>query len=145
MAEKDPNLDWNLDVSDLSSVSLDDESLNDIDEILDSGTTSETTDTNVTGAGNLNLESGDQSSTSIDERVFLDSWEGAMSVKNVIKDGDNFWSYLRRFFFSALVTLLWVLAIALFYSFSMYIREASKPKLDDNYHMFRNIRKNIRV
>jgi hypothetical protein len=47
--------------------------LNDIDEILDSGTTSETTDINVTGAGNLNLESGDQSSTSIDERVFLDS------------------------------------------------------------------------
>lgn len=133
MAEKDPNLEWNLEVSDLSSVSLDDESLNDIDEILDSGTTSETTDTNVAGAENLNLESGDQSSTPIDERVFLDSWEGAMSVKNVIKDGDNFWSYLRRFFFSALVTLLWVLAIALFYSFSMYIREASKPKLDDNY------------
>jgi hypothetical protein len=60
-------------VSDLSSVSLDDESLNDIDEILDSGTTSETTDTNVAGAENLNLESGEQSSTPIDERVFLDS------------------------------------------------------------------------
>ena len=133
MPEKDLNLEENVDVSDLSSISLDDESLNDIDEILDSESKLES-DTTNSDAENPSYEASDQEvSSPIDESVFLDSWDSAMARKNVIKDGDNFWSYLRRFFFSATLTLLWVLAIALLYSFSTYIKQASKTTPDSQY------------
>jgi hypothetical protein len=79
MSEKDLNLEENLDVSDLSSISLDDDSLGDIDDILDSETTSESTDTtsdssdgNSLNVGNLNFETPTTES-SIDEKVFLES------------------------------------------------------------------------
>ena len=133
MPEKDLNLEENVDVSDLSSISLDDESLNDIDEILDSESKFES-DTTNSDAENPSYEASDQEvSSPIDESVFLDSWDSAMARKNVIKDDDNFWSYLRRFFFSATLTLLWVLAIALLYSFSTYIKQASKTTPDSQY------------
>ena len=127
MPEKDPNLEWNVDVSDLSSLSLDDESLHEIDGILDSETTSSDVVLTTPETDNLNFESSDQASSTIDESVFLESWDNAMARVNVIKDGDNFWSYLRWFFFSSLLTLFWLLAIALFYSFSSYIKEATNP------------------
>lgn len=142
MSEKDLNLEENLDVSDLSSISLDDDSLGDIDDILDSETTSESTDTtsdssdgNSLNVGNLNFETPTTES-SIDEKVFLESWELLDGKKNVLKDWDNFWSYLRRFFFSALLTLFWILAIALFYSFSVYLEQATKPNPDESYQSY---------
>ena len=134
MPEKDPNLEENVDVSDLSSISLDDESLSDIDGILDSESSPEVVTTENADTENLSYDVSDQGvSNPIDESVFLDSWDSAMARKNVIKDGDNFWAYIRRFFFSATFTLLWVLAIALFYSFSIYIKEASKTTPDSQY------------
>jgi hypothetical protein len=73
MPEKDLNLEENVDVSDLSSISLDDESLNDIDEILDSESKLEN-DTTNSDAENSNYDVSDQEvSSPIDESVFLDS------------------------------------------------------------------------
>ena len=132
MPEKDPNLEENVDVSELSSLSLDDETLNDIDEALGTESTDETVGTmNISDVPDF--EASDPVSSSIDESVFLDSWDSAMARKNVIKDDDNFWVYLRRFFFSALLTLLGILAIALFYSFNTYLTEATKPTPDAGY------------
>ena len=124
MPENDQILGWNVDVSDLSSISLDDESLNELDDVLNTDGS-----TNSTGldSNNSTSTSSEQTSSSIDESVFLESWD---IKKNVIKDGENFGSYLRRFFFSAIVTLLWLLAIVLFYTFSSYLKEASKPVPD---------------
>lgn len=121
MPENDQNLGWNVDVSDLSSISLDDESLNELDDVLN---TDESTNSTGLDSNNSTSTSSEQTSSSIDESVFLESWD---IKKNVIKDGENFGSYLRRFFFSAILTLLWLLAIVLFYTFSSYIKEASKP------------------
>ena len=132
MPEKDPNLEENVDVSELSSLSLDDETLNDIDEALGAESTDETVGTmNISDVSDF--ETSDQVSSSIDESVFLDSWDNAMARKNVLKDDDNFWVYLRRFFFSAILTLIGILAIALFYSFSTYLTEATKPTPDSDY------------
>jgi len=135
MPEKDPNLEGNVDVSELSSLSLDDETLNDIDEALGAESTDEPAGTmNISDVSDF--ETSDQVSSSIDESVFLESWDNAMARKNVIKDGDDFWWYLRRFFFSAIVTLLSILAIAIFYSFSTYIKEASKTTPDSEYQNY---------
>jgi len=137
MSEKDLNLEWNVGVEDLSTISVDGESLesNDIDEILESsdgwildnsgGVSSSTED--------LDYEISGQSHNAIDESVFLESWDNAMARRNVINDWDNFWSYLRWFFFSAILMILWVFALALFYSFDIYIKEAVKDTPDPNY------------
>ena len=122
MPEKDQNLEWNLDVSELSSLSLDDESL--IDEVLEEKGDDNNLDLS---ASSTNDESS--VSSSIDESVFLDAWDSWVK-KNVLKDGENFWSYLRWFFFASILTLLWVVAIVLLYTFSGYIKEASQVKVD---------------
>jgi hypothetical protein len=74
MPEKDPNLEENVDVSDLSSISLDDESLSDIDGILDSESSPEVVTTENADTENLSYDVSDQGvSNPIDESVFLDS------------------------------------------------------------------------
>lgn len=125
MSEKDLNLEENVDLADLSAISLDDESLEgvDLDAALDNSTEGETADSTLDG-NNIKLEAETQWNSTIDEKVFLDNWDTIN--KNVLKDWDKFWVYLRWFFASAIVTLLWLLAIALLYSFSTYIKEASK-------------------
>ncbi len=159
MVETDPNLEW-MGSIDLSSVSLQDESLDNvnIDDVLDSVDSQQTTpnveenttsdannnlQTDANGDLNANLSSIDSVSIDaapvwnpIDESVFLESGENVSTNKNVLKDNDNFWSYLRWFFFSAILTLLWVLAIALFYSFSTYITEATKAVPDSKYQNY---------
>jgi hypothetical protein len=72
MPEKDPNLEGNVDVSELSSLSLDDETLNDIDEALGAESTDEPAGTmNISDVSDF--ETSDQVSSSIDESVFLES------------------------------------------------------------------------
>lgn len=126
MPEKDVNLEENVDLADLSAISLDDESLEgiDLDTALDDSNSGETVDSTLLDGNNIKLEAETQWNSTIDEKVFLDNWDTIN--KNVLKDWDKFWVYLRWFFASAIVTLLWLLAIALFYSFSAYIKEASK-------------------
>lgn len=123
MADKIPNLEWNIDINDLSSLPLDD-----IDSVLNWGNVENVTNTvNNTGA------SPEQVTSSIDESVFLESWDSIKTRKNVLTDWDDFWKYLRLFFFSLFLILLWLAAIALFYSFNIYITEASKSKIDEKY------------
>ena len=136
MPENDKNLGWNIDASDVSPVSLDDISLEnlDIDEVLENTETSDIVNSS-SNTDPSDIEASEWSS-SIDESVFLDSWEGARPVKNVLKDWNNFWSYIRRVFFSAIITLLWLLVIAVLYSFRFYIKEASKPNPDPTKQEF---------
>ena len=138
MAEKDSNLEENVDLADLSAISLDDESLEDVDleAALDDSNNGESKDSTLLDGNNIKLEAETQWNSTIDEKVFLDNWD--TTNKNVLKDWDKFWVYLRWFFASAIVTLLWLLAIALFYSFSTYIKEASKTKPDSNKQEFVN-------
>ena len=135
MPEKDLNLEENVDLADLSSISLDDESLEgiDLDAALDDSTGGESLDSTLDG-NNIKLEAETQWNSTIDEKVFLDTWDTIN--KNVLKDWDKFWVYLRWFFVSAIVTLLCLLAIVLLYSFSSYIKEASKVTPDPNKQEF---------
>ena len=135
MPEKDLNLEENVDLADLSSISLDDESLEgiDLDAALEDSTGGESLDSTLDG-NNIKLEAETQWNSTIDEKVFLDTWDTIN--KNVLKDWDKFWVYLRWFFVSAIVTLLCLLAIVLLYSFSSYIKEASKVTPDLNKQEF---------
>ena len=137
MAEKDPNLEWNVDVSDLSSISLDDESLEDIDieNSMDGAINTESqwnTDTEVSTINSVDnmLE---WSTNTISENVFLEGWDDDNIRTQVIDKWDSLWSYLRRIFFSWVLALLWVLVIVLIYSFDLYIKQASKATVDVNY------------
>ena len=135
MPENDSKLEWTLSEEELSSLSLDDESLENIDveNVLEDDGTSETIGDINLSTVSTEFEATDQWSSTIDESVFLESWDNTQLKKNVLKDGDKFWSYLRRFFISTILTLLWLLAIGFLYSFSLYIKEASKSVPNEKY------------
>lgn len=134
MSEKDLNLEWNVDIADLSSLGLDEEVLEniDVDDMLDNTTTLENKDETASDTGSLSIETPAHKSNIVDENVFLDSWDNFHSKKNVLNEEDNLWKYLRWFFISSILTLLGVLAIAALYLFSTYIKEASNPNPDQN-------------
>ena len=129
MSEKDLNLEWNIDTNTLSPDSLNEESLEglDIDEMLETEGSPNLVDNVVSSTNNVTFETVDEWKNTVDESVFLESWDTTHLQKNVLKDWDNFWNYLRWFFFSTLLTLLWVLAIALFYSFRIYLEGSLNP------------------
>lgn len=131
MAEKDPNLEWNVDIADLSSLSIDDVSLENLG--IDSTDTNNSADGSSQNTGTLEDNPLEQWGNTINENVFLDSSEDTTIKIQVTDKGDNLWKYLRIIFFSWTVAILWVLAIALIYSFSLYIQEASKMIVDINY------------
>ena len=147
MSKKDLNLEWNVDISDLSSLSLDEDSLEnlDIDEVLE-GENPTATENKPLDKLDLNTESQTESQTEyqsqwsgvVDENVFLDLWDNSQTKKNVLKDGDNFSTYIRWFFISSIVILIGVLAIVAFYLFRKYINEASKPNLEQTQQEFVN-------
>ncbi len=122
MAEKDPNLEWNVDVSDLSSISLDD-----MEDVLDSWDEEVAMDVDP----NSNLLWNQ-----LNENVFLESGEEVKPKVYTEKDWDSLWSYLRWFFFSWVLSLLWILVIALVYSFDLYITQASQATVDVKYQEF---------
>lgn len=151
MVEKDLSLEWNVDIEDLSSLDLDERSLEnlDIDSVLDETSSSESGD-NATSNNNSNPGVKHQKSNAVDENMFLESWDGFQPKKNVLNDTDNLWKYLRRFFISSAITLLGILAIAVLYLFSSYIKESSNPNPDpqkqeyinkykDKYKQVRNL------
>ncbi len=143
MSKKDLNLEWNVDISDLSSLSLDEDSLEnlDIDEVVEGGNPTATENKPLDNL-DLNTESQtepeSQWSSVVDENVFLDLWDNSQTKKNVLKDGDNFSTYIRWFFISSIVILIGVLAIVAFYLFRKYINEASKPNLEQTQQEFVN-------
>ena len=74
----------------------------------------------------LDLEIENTSST-IDENLFLDSWDNVQVKRTFDEDWGHFGKYLRLFFFASILIILWVGTIVLFYFFDRYITEASKP------------------
>ena len=76
---------------------------------------------------------------SIDETLFLDKEQNSsIKMKYVDEDTENFWKYLRAFFFSSLVILLWLLAIIWLYSFNKYISLASQSTINDKEQKYVN-------
>ena len=128
MPENDQILGWNMDNTDLSSISLEDV---DIDDVLDSWD-GVSTDVNL-------VSSIDASSwlNSINENMFLEWWEAEKSkTVHISSESDSIGSYLRRFFFSWLLSLIWILAILGIYSFDTYITQASQATIDINYQEY---------
>ena len=115
MPENDPNLEWNVGVSDLSSISLDDM---DTDSLLDSWDAAEPT-ADLGEETSSSEENPNLLTDSLNENMFLESWYEETPKTHPIKEWDNISSYLRRFFFSWLLTLLWIAALALIYSFDI--------------------------
>ncbi len=132
MSEKDLNLEWNVDIEDLSSLELDEESLESLDagDVLDTTTPLEVKEEGISSSDSLNFELPPQKSNIVDENMFLESWDNFHLKKNVLNDEDNLWKYLRRFFISSVLILLGILVIVVLYLFSTYIKESSNPNPD---------------
>lgn len=135
MAEKDPNLEWNVDVSDLSSISLDAATLDDlaVDNPVDLNSTAE-------NLSELSLDSSGENvlnewSNTIDENVFLDKGD-SLGSENKVDMWDNLWTNLRMIFFSWIFVLLWGMVIAFTYSFSIYMKQAIKEVPDVKYQNY---------
>ena len=125
---------WNPPV-DLSSVSLQSDMWESVQRDGISSSDSENFD-----ASKL-MEMGDEESNTgapIDESVFLDSGDTTRIKSRPVDDMENFWKYLRWFFFSSLVTVLWVIAIVIFFSFNTYITKASQVTLDSESQQYVN-------
>lgn len=76
------------------------------------------------------LDTTQEVSSSIDETLFLESEQTwFVKQKYVDKDTENFWKYIRIFFFASILILLWLLAIVWFYSFDQYNKYAVKNSL----------------
>ena len=79
------------------------------------------------------LDTTQEVSSSIDETLFLESEQTwFVKQKYVDKDTENFWKYIRIFFISSVLILLWLLAIGWFYSFDQYNKYAVKNSLTQN-------------
>ena len=155
MSEKDQNLEWVVGTVDLSSVDIssmwdpetsevqnsqslennpdqqpnddtDSNQFSDIDVWLDTVKLDDINSATWSEASNIN----------IDENLFLESGENLRIKTRSVDDTEKFGKYLRWFFFSSILTLLWVLWIVLLYSFNTYITKASKPTVDSDYQQY---------
>lgn len=67
--------------------------------------------------GSMDLWSVGSQKTEISQSVFTDTWN---TQKKKVDQSENFWSYLRIFFISSILTLLGLLGLALAFSFNKY-------------------------
>ena len=132
MVEKNSNLEWDIDVSDLDSLGLDTSSLDDldIDDVLESTDSGWEWGNVSSDAGDLSSETLNMWSNVVNESVFLEEWDEHQLRKTALKDGDNFGSYLRRFFVSSVLIIIGLWSIVILYLFHTYIKEASSPNPD---------------
>ena len=138
MPENEQNVEWTVGTVDLSAVSLQNEA-SDVG-VADSAANAMDTSGTLWGVenvelsqvdiNNINFDTWEQTGSTIDESVFLDSWDNARIVTNPVDNEEHFWRYLRWFFFSSLVTILGVLGIVLLYSFNNYITWGSQTTAD---------------
>lgn len=76
-------------------------------------------------------------SSSIDSNVFLDYWDDAKIVSRpTTDDSENFWKYLRIFFWASVIATLWIIAFVMLYSFNTFISKASQRTIDSEYVEF---------
>ena len=138
MPENEQNLEETVGTVDLSAVSLDNEPsqwvvVEDVLNVVD-------VPENISGIENvelsqdtineIDLNSTDQEASTIDESVFLESWDNANINSMSSGHGENFWKYLRVFFFSSILIIIWVLGLVLLYSFNNYITWSTQSNVD---------------
>ena len=153
MPENDKSLEWVVDNIDLSSISLQDLEAGDLSieatpsnielktpEIEGNDVQWNNTDIqwnnseiqyDNTDVQSYNTDSMEQSSSTINESVFLYTWYLTGKKSNVTDEWENFWKYLRQFFIATIIILLWVIAIAIIFLFDDYITKASQDNLDE--------------
>ena len=134
MPENNENLDSVIGAADLSAVDIplsqEVPIASEWDVSLDDLTSAQPDGLDPSKLIGIDIDSQEQPK-SLDESVFLDSWENArIQTRPWSDDTENFWKYLRRFFFSSVVILLWVLAIVGLFSFNRYITKASQTTID---------------
>ena len=137
MSENNANLDWVLDSVDLSAVDASatewsiaapvsnqmwNMSLDDLANIQPEW---------LDASKLVNLDVDNQApAQTIDESVFLDTW-GDTRVQTRTDDAEeHFWKYLRWFFFSSVLILIWVAAIVGLFIFNSYVTKASQSTIE---------------
>ena len=152
MPKNDKNLEWVVESIDLSSVSLQDLESDSVNIETNSSNEVTTPSNEVVTPSNIErqpekitenttyndevqesvIDPIEENMQTIDESVFLDSWE-KIQEKTQIDEWENFWKYLRRFFISTLFILLWIIAIVFIFLFDNYITKSTQTdiKADD--------------
>ena len=152
MPKNDKNLEWVVESIDLSSVSLQDLESDSVNIETNSSNEVTTPSNEIVTPSNIERQSEkitenttyndevqesvidpiEENMQTIDESVFLDSWE-KIQEKTQIDEWENFWKYLRRFFISTLFILLWIIAIVFIFLFDNYITKSTQTdiKADD--------------
>ena len=138
MPENEQNLEETVSTVDLSAVSLQSESS---DGVNSNDVVNATNDSEVINSvenvefsqpdmNNIDFDTWEQAASSIDESVFLDVWEATRVSAISADDTEHFWKYLRLFFFSSIITIIWILGLVLLYSFDNYITWGSQTSAD---------------
>ena len=145
MPENEQNVEGTVGTVDLSAVSLQNEPS---DTVATDNVLNTVNDTTVlSGMENISIDqiniddidmSGWGQTSTIDESVFLDSWDNVKVNSSATDDTEHFWKYLRLFFNSSLVTIIWILGIVLLYSFNNYITWGSQTTADFDKQEFVN-------
>lgn len=138
MPENEQNLEETVGTVDLSAVSLQPESSDGMnaDNVVTAtnnlGTINsvDSVEFSQPDMSHIDFDTGEQVSSTIDESVFLDTWEVAKITSSSSDGEEHFWKYLRRFFFSSFVTIIWIIWIVLVYSFNNYITWGSQTTSD---------------
>ena len=140
MPENNKNLEWIVDNIDLSSVSLQDLengniSSNNEQQPQRQSNVEEVKDLPVVNITDSEIENIIDSpeetiASSIDETMFLDSWDNVQNKGTTLDEWENFWKYIRQFFFSTVLLLIWIIAVAIIFLFDGYISKASKSNPD---------------
>ena len=138
MPENEQNLEETVGTVDLSSVSLENEpsngmnSDNAVNVVNDAAVlnNADNVGINQLSIDNIDINGWEQVNSTIDESVFLDAWENVRATSAASEDTEHFWRYLRLFFISSMVTVLWILWIVLAYSFNNYITWGSQTTSD---------------
>ena len=138
MPENEQNLEETVGTVDLSAVSLQPESS---DGVNANNTVTVTNDSEVINRvenvdfsqpdmSNIDFDTWEPVVSSIDESVFLDTGDTTKVNSSLSKDEEHFWKYLRLFFLSSMMTVIWILGLVLLYTFNNYITWASQTTTD---------------
>lgn len=136
MPENEQNLEETVGTVDLSAVSLEAEPSNGVDAVVTATNDSEVINSvesvefSQPDMSNIDFNTWEPVASSIDESVFLDTWDTARISTSSSDDEEHFWKYLRWFFFSSIMTIIWILGLVLLYTFNNYITFASQTTSD---------------
>ena len=136
MPENEQNLEETVGTVDLSAVSLEAEPSNGVDAVVTATNDSEVINSvesvefSQPDMSNIDFNTWEPVASSIDESVFLDTWDAARINTSSSDWEEHFWKYLRWFFFSSILIIIWILGLVLLYTFNNYITWASQTTAD---------------